>query len=160
MTLAVKNCFGCVSGFQKPWWHMLHGGKEGIFFDLLAALLAHLPPSIHLVDGITAMHKTGPMHGKPFPLGCMVCGTNPVAVDTVLLYILRVVPNKSPLWLAARKAGLAGTQLDELIVDRSQLDALRVDGFRIPAELNPVRFNPLRFLKNNGKRILLRLRGS
>ena len=100
------------------------------------------------------------MHGKPFPLGCMVCGTNPVAVDTVLLYILRVVPNKSPLWLAARKAGLAGTQLDELIVDRSQLDALRVDGFRIPAELNPVRFNPLRFLKNNGKRILLRLRGS
>ena len=160
VTLAVKNCFGCVSGFQKPWWHMLHGGKEGIFFDLLAALLAHLPPSIHLVDGITAMHKTGPMHGKPFPLGCMVCGTNPVAVDTVLLYILRVVPNKSPLRLAARKAGLAGTQLDELIVDRSQLDALRVDGFRIPAELNPVRFNPLRFLKNNGKRILLRLRGS
>ncbi|MDO5674042.1 MAG: DUF362 domain-containing protein [bacterium] len=159
LTLAVKNCFGCVAGFQKPWWHMLHGGKDGIFFDLLAGLLAHLPPSIHLVDGIIAMHKTGPMHGKPFQLGCMVCGTNPVAVDTVLLYILQVAAGKSPLWLAARRAGLAGTELDELILDRSRLDALRVDGFRIPGELNPVRFNPLRFLKNNGKRIILRLRG-
>lgn len=159
VTLAVKNCFGCVAGFQKPWWHMLHGGKKGIFFDLLAALLQHLPPSIHLVDGISAMHISGPVHGKPFPLGCMVCGTNPVAVDTVLLYILRLAPDESPLWLAARRAGLAGTELDALPLDRSRLEALRVDGFLVPGELNPVRFNPLRFLKNNGKRIFLRLRG-
>ena len=159
VTLAVKNCFGCVSGFQKPWWHMLHGGKNSIFFDLLAALLAHLPASIHLVDGITAMHKTGPVHGKPFPLGCMVCGTNPVAVDTVLLYILQIPFSRSPLWIAAQKAGLAGTSLEEIHLDRQLLESLQVDGFRIPGDLAPVRFNPLRFLKNNGKRVLLRLQG-
>ncbi len=159
ITLAVKNCFGCVSGLQKPWWHMLHGRQDGIFFDLITALLAHLPPSLHLVDGITAMHKTGPVHGKPFPLGCVVCGTNPVAVDTVLLYILRVPPQESPLWLAAQKAGLVGTNLADLELDQGLLQTFRVDGFRIPGELAPVRFNPLRFLKNNGKRLLLRLQG-
>ena len=160
VTLAVKNCFGCLSGFQKPWWHMRHGVPEkGIFFDLLVALLAHLPPSLHLVDGITAMHKTGPVHGQPFPLGCIVCGANPVAVDTVLLYILGVPASQSPLWLAARKAGLAGTRLEELQLDHGLLNTLRVNGFRVPETLSPVRFNPLRFVKNNGKRLLLRLQG-
>ena len=157
VTLAVKNCFGCVSGFQKPWWHMLHGGANGMFFDMLTDLLTQLPPSLHLVDGITAMHKTGPINGKAFSLGCIVCGTNPVAVDTALLYILQIPFDHSPLWLAAKKAGLVGTDLAELELDRQLLDTLRVKGFRVPAELAPVRFNPLRFLKNSGKRLWLRL---
>ncbi len=159
ITLAVKNCFGCVAGMQKPWWHMVHGGTDGIFFDLLSALLAQLPPCLHLVDGICAMHKTGPVHGRAFPLARVLCGANPVAVDTALLYILKIPEQHSPLWLAAHRAGLAGTRLDELILDRELLDSLRVDGFRVPGELSPVRFNPLRFFKNNVKRLLLSVRG-
>ena len=80
-------------------------------------------------------------------------------MDTVLLYILRVPPQESPLWLAAQKAGLVGTNLADLELDQGLLQTFRVDGFRIPGELAPVRFNPLRFLKNNGKRLLLRLQG-
>ncbi len=159
VTLAVKNCFGCVTGMQKPCWHMVHGAQGGIFFDLLSALLAQLPPSLHLVDGIRAMHKTGPVHGKAFPLARVLCGTNPVAVDTALLYILRVPRQHSPLWQATHRAGLAGTRLEELVLDRDLLESLRVDGFRVPDELSPVRFNPLRFFKNNVKRLFLSVRG-
>lgn len=159
VTLAVKNCFGCVAGMQKPWWHMVHGGKDGIFFELLLALQAHLPPSLHLVDGITAMHKTGPVHGRAFPLACVLCGADPVAVDTALLHILRIPREQSPLWVVAHRAGLAGSTLEEFLLDRDLLDSLRVDGFRVPAELHPVRFNPLRFFKNNLRRLVLSARG-
>lgn len=157
VTLAVKNCFGCVSGFQKPLWHMRFGGDKGIFTDLLVELPAHLPPALHLVDGIVAMHRTGPMHGSAYPLGCMVCGSNPVAVDSVLLYILRIDPKTSPLWLASQSAGLKGSELTDLEFDKEALQNLRVQGFRVPPILSPIRFNPFRFIKNSGKRMALHL---
>ncbi|NOQ46204.1 MAG: DUF362 domain-containing protein, partial [Desulfobulbaceae bacterium] len=52
ITLAVKNCFGCLAGLRKPWWHMMYGGKQGRFADLLVELLSILPDSLHLADGI------------------------------------------------------------------------------------------------------------
>ena len=157
VTLAVKNCFGCLSGWHKPWWHMVHGGPNHAFSDLLVELLTMLPPTLTLVDGIVAMHRSGPVHGAPFPLHLIAAGSSPVAIDTALLAILGIDPEASPLWLAACRAGLTGTRLEELTFPLAAPADWQPSGFMVPARLDPIRFNPFRFLKSSGKRILLRL---
>ena len=158
LTLAVKNLFGCLVGFHKPWWHMVHGGAVGRFADLLVDLLKVLPPGCTVVDGIVAMHETGPIHGEPHPLGILAAGVNPVAVDTALLAVLGVDPRLVPLWCAADRAAIAGTRMEDLVFPLSQPGSLVVQpAFAVPETLTPVRFNPLRFGKNAIKRWMLRL---
>lgn len=159
VTMAVKNYFGCLSGFHKPWWHMAHGGAEGRFSALLIDLLAVLPASISLVDGIVAMHSTGPIHGEPFSLGLIASGANPVAIDTALLSVLGIKPAQSPLWRAARRAEIRGTEPAELEFPLMNPTELGVQGFLVPEALNPIRFNPLRFVRNSMKRLQLRVLG-
>jgi uncharacterized protein (DUF362 family) len=159
VTLAVKNYFGCLAGFHKPWWHMAHGGANGQFASLLVELLAVLPPSLSLVDGIVAMHRTGPIHGEPYPLGLMAAGTNPVAIDTALLSLLGIEPSHCPLWQAAFRAGIIGAAREELAFPLATSVALRVHDFITPLELGPIRFNPFRFWKNSIKRVALRVWG-
>jgi len=159
VTLAVKNLFGCLSGFHKPWWHMVHGGEDGRFAELLVDLLAVLPAGCTLVDGIVAMHRTGPVHGEPYPLGVLAGGVNPVAVDTALLALVGIDYLQSPLWCAAHRAGLAGTKMEELVFPLAGPETLAVQGFSVPEALGPVRFNPFRFGKNSMKRALLRALG-
>ena len=157
VTLAVKNYFGCLAGFHKPWWHMVHGGCGGHFPDLLVDLLTVLPPSLSLVDGIVAMHKTGPIHGDPHHLSLIAGGVNPVALDTALLALLKIDPVQSPLWLAARRAGIKGTELAELMFSLAEPNELAASEFIVPAHLGPIRFNPFRFVKNSMKRLLLQM---
>ena len=159
VTLAVKNYFGCLSGLHKPWWHMVHGGIDGQFAALLVDLLAVLPSSITLVDGIMAMHRTGPVHGEPFPLGLIAASTNPVAVDTALLSLLAIDPSHCPLWEAASQAGIRGGMLEELVFPLAAPAEFQVHGFVVPEALGSIRFNPFRFVKNSIKRLLLQ-RGS
>ncbi len=158
VTLAVKNYFGCLVGFHKPWWHMVHGGGAGDHFArLLVELLAVLPPSFSLVDGIVAMHQTGPVYGVPFPAGVVASGANPVAIDTALLTLLGIEPQRSPLWLAAHRAGIMGTEPAVLQFPLADPASLAVHGFMVPEALGPVRFNPFRFVKNSIKRLALSL---
>ena len=154
-TLAVKNLFGCLAGFQKPWWHMVHGGSDGRFADLLVGLLAALPTGCTVVDGVVAMHRTGPIHGDPYPLGILAGGVNPVAIDTALLTLLGIDPHRCPLWHAARRAGLNGTAMEELTFPLMHPADLAVHDFVVPETLEPIRFNPFRFIKSSIKRALL-----
>ncbi len=157
VTLAVKNLFGCVAGFHKPWWHMAHGGRHGRFAELLVELLAVLPRGYSLVDGVVAMHQTGPVHGIPYPLGVLASGANPVAVDTGLLALLGIAPHRCPLWAAAHRAGLEGTDVRDMLFPLATPSDLAVRDFVVPEVLGPVRFNPFRFVKNALKRAVLRI---
>ena len=154
VTLAVKNCFGCLAGMRKAWWHMEHGGSPGLFESLLVELLAVLPDGITLVDGITAMHETGPLNGKPCQLGVLAGSTNPVAVDRALLAIIGLEPEASPLWQACDNAGLAGTRLAELDFPLLAPGDFPVTNFQVPRELTPIRFNPFRFVRSSIRRVL------
>lgn len=158
LTLAVKNYFGCIAGLHKPWWHMIHGGPQGRFAELLIELLAALPSGYSLVDGIEAMHHTGPIHGQSFPLGLLAGGVNPVAVDTALQAVLGVADQCCPLWCAAREAGIAGTTLEDLVFTQAHHHAFAAEGFVVPKELTPIRFNPFRFVKSSLQRLVLSFR--
>jgi len=154
VTLAVKNYFGCLVGLRKPCWHMAYGGKNGTFADRLVQLLDVLPDSLTLVDGIVAMHATGPVHGVAYPLAVVGASTNPVAIDLALLKVLGVHPGQSPLMQACRDRGLTDMDWAGLDFPLATPVELRVTDFLVPTELNPVRFNPFRFLRNSVRRML------
>jgi uncharacterized protein (DUF362 family) len=160
MTLAVKNYFGTVVGFQKPAWHLRYGDRGDRFASHLVDLLAVLPAGITLMDGIIAMHETGPISGKPFPLG-LVAGTfNPVAADTALLATMGLDFTKSVIWCECARRGLAGADPDELDFPLLNPPAFTVNGFQAPSMLKPVSFNPFRMVVSSCRRFAARLKES
>ncbi len=158
ITAAVKNCFGCLVGPRKAWWHMVYGGQGGNFSSLLLEILEHLPASITVADGIQAMHVTGPVRGDHCSPGFLAAGENPVAVDSALLQVLGIEPRDCPLALEAIQQGVPGSDATDLVFPRLLPGEIRYDDFEIPQYLNPVRFSPFRFLRSFLKKAVLAAR--
>jgi len=158
LTLGVKNLFGCVLGMQKPWWHMAHGGRRGHFAELIVELREVLPPILTLVDGRVAMHETGPLGGKPYPLEVIGASWNPVALDSAFMALLGIEPASVPLWEVCVRRELPGCWLSDLEFPLASPEELAAPAFRVPAHLHPIRFNPFRFLWGSLKRLALRSR--
>ena len=156
VTLAVKNCFGCLAGLRKPWWHMAYGGAGTGFCDRLVQLLDVLADSLTLTDAVTAMHETGPLHGRPYDLGLIAASQNPVAMDSALLDILGISPQLSPLMLACRQAGLTGSRLEDVFFPLQKPEQFRAIDFRVPDQLAPIRFDLFRFMRNMVRRAMRR----
>ena len=156
VSLAVKNYFGALVGFQKPWLHARYGDVDNRFESLLIDLLAVLPNGVSLVDGIVAMHEDGPANGKPFPLAVIGGAVNPVALDTALLAILKLSPGQSPLWREGARRKLIGSSAAELVFPLAAPAQLAVDGFSAPERLKPVTFHPGRLVVGAIKRIMAR----
>ena len=160
MTLAVKNYFGTVIGFQKPWWHLRFGRDAGQFASHLLDLLSVLPAGVSLLDGIVAMHRNGPISGRPYSLGLVAGAVNPVALDTALFQVLGLNPAQSALWQESAKRGLAGTDPEMLEYPLLKPAEFSAKDFRAPAILKPVSFNPLRMLVSACSRFAARVKES
>ena len=156
LSLAVKNYFGAVVGFRKPWLHARHGDIGNRFEAMLVDLLAALPDGITLADGIEAMHVDGPTGGKPFPLHLLAAGCNPVALDTALIEVLGLPHQASPVWRECRRRNLAGSSLEELSFPLARPEEVAVQGFQPPVRLRPVSFHPWRLLRGALKRLMAR----
>lgn len=157
VSLAVKNYFGCVVGFLKPWIHARYGDIDNRFEALLVDLLGVLPEGITLVDGVVAMQGTGPVTGKPYPLRVVAAGQNPVALDTALLKVLGLSHEKSPLWREGYRRGLPGSEPASLSYPLLSYEAVRVQDFEVPTRLKPVSFHPWRLFVGGLKRIMVNL---
>jgi uncharacterized protein (DUF362 family) len=167
LTMAVKNYFGCLVGLRKAWWHMAYGGNYGEnyggktactekqFFDRLIRIPTALPSSVSIIDGIVAMHRTGPMNGAPYPLSILAASTNAVAADRAFHAVLRVDPQDSPVMAACQHAHIHGAALSQLSFPLAAPEDLQVDDFQVPGILNPVRFNPFRFLTSTVRRVFM-----
>src|SRR5262249_11425812 len=61
-------------------------------------------PDLAIVDGIVGMEGDGPLNGTPKPLGAIVMGCDPLAVDASCCRLMRLDPRQLPyLVLAAGK---------------------------------------------------------
>ena len=92
MTLSMKNLFGIVPGLKYGWpknflhWHGIH---ESII-DINSTIRSHFA----IVDGIVGMEGNGPIQGTPKPVGVLVFGDDPVAVDATCARVARLNPEK------------------------------------------------------------------
>lgn len=137
LTLAVKNLFGCIVGYEKPRWHLRAGISRETFARLLVQLCRALKPSYTILDGILALEGDGPgTGGTPKELGILLAGSDPFAVDVAVCRILGLAPAELPTLKAASQDGpLPEPCLDGFVPE--------IRGFRLPS-LVPLLYGPRR----------------
>lgn len=156
---AVKNLFGCVTGVRKAWLHARHGDRNGEFVEMLCAVMDALPPTLNLMDGVEAMHCTGPMHGSAYALRLLGTSTCPVALDTAAGMLLGGGPERFPIWAECHRQQRPGAHPERLrfpLLTPQQFDA---QDFLLPQTLKPESFRPTTLLRSTVKRIWLSLAG-
>ena len=146
VSLAAKNYFGVVSGWRKALHHAVNGDIGTRFESLLVELPALFPASFSLLDGIVAMHRTGPTNGEAFPLGLIGASFDPFALDTSILAVIGADPGLSQLWAEAFHRAMPGSSLDGIDFPLVKPEELQVEGFVLPERLTPVTFHPARML--------------
>lgn len=156
MTLAVKNLFGCVSGVRKAIAHSTHGDKGNAFRELLVDVALALPETLSVVDGITCMHRTGPVNGDPFELGLLGASGDPVSLDTAIYKIIGRTPEELPLWKELQRRNVRGAYPEELEYVLARPEDFEGSGFILPENLKPETFHPARLLYSSLKRFWTR----
>jgi uncharacterized protein (DUF362 family) len=141
ITMGVKNLFGIVSGWKKAFLHQSVGGNEERFAEMIVDLLEIIPPGMTILDGIMAMHKSGPLDGDGYHLGIVAGAVNPVALDTALLQVVQMPFTHSQIWKECLRRDIPGSQSEGLEYPfLSPLD-IQVSDFLFPSMLKPIRFN-------------------
>jgi uncharacterized protein (DUF362 family) len=157
VTASTKNLFGAVCGCRKALAHMRLGDSPGRMERLVLEVRRALPPAIGLVDGISALHRGGPVHGEAFPLGLLGCSPDTLTLDAALYGILGLTPADVPLWAEALSQNLPGADPGAARFVLEKPPAFDSTGFEVQPQLSPMRFEPLRFMRGRLKSLLHRL---
>lgn len=153
VSLAVKNYFGVVVGWRKALHHAVNGDVANRFEALLLDLPDLFPATCSLLDGIVAMHRSGPMKGEPFPLGLIGASFDPVALDTAVMRVMGADFAKNLLWMEACRRRLTGTELTDIKFSLKGPEDFPAEGFVLPELLKPVTFHPGRMLVGTCRRL-------
>ncbi len=156
VSLGVKNIFGCIAGMRKALAHTSQGRTLEMFCESILALYKALPPVASVLDGVLAMHRTGPMGGDVFDLQCLGASLNAQALDTAIYSMLQLKPESVPLWNYARKAQDAAAFEQNIHYTDMQPSQFDCSAFALPQELMHVSFQPHRLLASFAKRLWTR----
>jgi uncharacterized protein (DUF362 family)/NAD-dependent dihydropyrimidine dehydrogenase PreA subunit len=130
-TGAVKNLFGTVPGLTKPSYHVKLQTADR-FAEMLLDLVTFVRPALSVMDAVVGMDGDGPAAGRPFPIGAILAGPDPTAVDVAALALVSQEPASVPTVQAAIRRGWTTGRPADLDVLGDGLAALRVSGFRLP----------------------------
>ena len=99
ITCILKNQFGLIPERYKSKHHPYMS-------NVLTDLNKLFKPDLCIVDGTVAMEGKGPTLGNPKKMNCIICGKDPVAVDSVAARIMGFNPSKIPHLKYAAKHGV------------------------------------------------------
>ncbi|ORJ60443.1 DUF362 domain-containing protein [Geothermobacter hydrogeniphilus] len=153
LTCAVKNLFGAVVGMRKPRLHLQAGADKEFFALMLLELAEQVSPALTIVDAVVGMEGDGPGSGDPVPIGALLAGRDPVAVDTVAGELVGMSADQVWTWKVARDSGRWHTRIEELQLAGDALETLRCPAFR-PAKSTDAGFGLPAFLRTRLKRAL------
>ncbi|MCR5256756.1 MAG: DUF362 domain-containing protein [Desulfovibrio sp.] len=155
LTIACKNLFGLVPGLRKALCHGREGRDPDVFADMLASLMDYLPPVSAVLDGVTAMHVTGPAGGSPYALGLLGASASPVALDEAVCKALGKQPEDVPLQRAFIRRRHPHCQASgcKPAYPRRRPEDFSAEGFVFPSRLQHTSFRPLRLLRSCLKRL-------
>ena len=157
LTGAVKNLYGCVPGKRKVWWHFQAGHDLDRFSDMLVENVRAVQSGLTVVDAVVAMEGQGPRRGTPRPVGLLVVGADPVAVDVILCELVGLPHTQYEIVQAAARRGVGTSALQAIRVLGEPLDRVRVIGFRLPTTLQDISFNVPRMARSMMRQAWLRL---
>ena len=159
VSLAVKNYFGVVCGWKKALHHAVNGDVGNRFESLLVELPGLFPETFTIADGITAMHKAGPVKGEAYPLGLIGVAVDPVALETALMQIIGADMERSIIMQECVRRNLPGTDPAMIRYPLKNPEELAVNDFELPEMLKPVTFHPVKMAVSGCRRIAARLTG-
>lgn len=139
VTLSMKNMFGIVPGAVYGWpKNVLHwSGIGASIIDINAALEV---PRFNIVDGIVGMEGNGPIQGDPRPMGVLVFGGDPVAVDATCARLMSIDPWKVS-YLNDAEAFLGNIASESIAQLADDVDRLRQD-FRVLESFEKLKVTP------------------
>ena len=157
LTGAVKNLYGCVPGKRKVWWHVQAHHDLGRFSEMLVENVRAVQSALTVVDAVVAMEGQGPRRGTPRPLGLLVAGSDPVAVDAVLCELVGLPADRYEILQAAARRGVGTPALGAIRLVGESLDRVRVTDFSWPSALHDISFSVPRLATSAVRRAWLRL---
>lgn len=119
VSLGVKNLQGCMPPLEK---YMTH------FFGLWQNLVnIHylVKPRLTVLDALVGQEGFGPVQGEPKPMGLIIVGENPVAVDSVAMRIMGLDPKDSPAVHLAYLQGLGPLDPEDIEVLGTPIEEVR-----------------------------------
>jgi uncharacterized protein (DUF362 family) len=153
-TFAVKNMFGCVSGKRKALWHFAKGKNADKFCKLLIEIYKFLNPALTIIDGIIAMDGPGPINGRARPLGWLLSGTDPLALEVICSKLVNINPENLPIIKTAKKMQLNCPDANSIKILGDSLPQNPCMDFELP-RLIPIRFSLPHVCKSICKQIFL-----
>lgn len=115
VTVAMKNMNGLLQPEEKRHFHDVNLRRAIVDFHQV------LPPYLTIVDGITGMEGMGPAEGMPVPMGIILAGENPVALDAVAARIMGFDPEQIRYLQYAEKSGIGPIRESEIEVCGNQI---------------------------------------
>ena len=153
-TFAVKNMFGTISGKAKAIWHYRKGGKKEDFCRLLIDIYKHLKPALTIIDAVYAMDGPGPIKGRTRPLGYIISGTEPIALETVCSKLINLNPMELPMVVTAKQMNFGCSEFEKIKITGDGFPEKSFTDFQLP-KLIPLRFSLAHVCKSITKQILL-----
>jgi len=107
------------------------GEQPGLFNQVkamsenLARLATVLKPAVSVIDAFDAMEGNGPGGGKPVPMRCAVAGTDAIACDAVMAYMMGFDPMRIGYLALAHERGLGVADISQIEVTGENPAALR-----------------------------------
>ncbi len=74
-------------------WPWLQAEGQKAQQETMASLFAQLPCDVAIVDGVVGMEGDGPISGRAVPMGVVLAGMDPVAVDAVACTLMGIDPH-------------------------------------------------------------------
>lgn len=127
LSCAIKNNFGLLAGGLKAQTHK-RAGNPFHFAEALVEVFAIKIPDLVIVDGILAMEGNGPASKDLIHLNKIIAGDDPVAIDTVVAYMMGFPDLPRTIELAASK-GYGICELSKINI-QGKLEV--IPGFKLP----------------------------
>lgn len=152
MSLATKNLYGCVVGKEKRRWHFITGNSMK-FARLLVEVSRSVAPTLNILDGIEGMDLMGPTNGRKRKTNVILASTNCIALDRVVVELIKKKPSSIPIFKAAEDLSLTGTDIKKINIAGDRIEDCYIKNFEL-LNILPTDFIGVNFLGKPFKRMV------
>ena len=151
MSGAIKNMFGCVVGLRKQLIHTLFPGDRRRFGRAIADIHRVIPADLSFLD-LTSVVEGHGAEESIRPVGLLLAGTDPVALDTVAAHAMGY--QELPIWPTyyGNKMGMGCNDLEQISIrgqDWNSFEKVQLKSPSMEPAVKPAMFHRMMLLANN-----------